>query len=143
MWIWPGDAALANADHIPHPAWADNPEWAFGGGMFHVRCDYRLMIDNLMDLTHETYVHATSIGQKEIDEAPSETMHEGDAGHHQPLHERHPRAALLADGAAHERPADDKPVDRWQICRFTPPSQVMIEVGVALAATAATRRPRR
>jgi phenylpropionate dioxygenase-like ring-hydroxylating dioxygenase large terminal subunit len=27
------------------------------------------MIDNLMDLTHETYVHA-SIGQKEIDEAP-------------------------------------------------------------------------
>jgi vanillate O-demethylase monooxygenase subunit len=24
-------------------------------------------------------------------------------------------------------------VDRWQICRFTPPSHVMIEVGVALA----------
>ena len=28
---------------------------------------------------------------------------------------------------------DDQPVDRWQICRFTPPSHVMIEVGVALA----------
>ena len=27
------------------------------------------MVDNLMDLTHETYVHAGSIGQKEIDEA--------------------------------------------------------------------------
>jgi vanillate O-demethylase monooxygenase subunit len=27
--------------------------------------------------------------------------------------------------------ADDVPVDRWQICRFTPPSSVMIEVGVA------------
>jgi vanillate O-demethylase monooxygenase subunit len=27
----------------------------------------------------------------------------------------------------------DAPVDRWQICRFTPPSHVMIEVGVALA----------
>jgi vanillate O-demethylase monooxygenase subunit len=27
--------------------------------------------------------------------------------------------------------ADDVPVDRWQICRFTPPSHVMIEVGVA------------
>jgi vanillate O-demethylase monooxygenase subunit len=24
-------------------------------------------------------------------------------------------------------------VDRWQICRFTPPSHIMIEVGVALA----------
>jgi len=28
---------------------------------------------------------------------------------------------------------DDQPVDRWQICRFSPPSHVMIEVGVALA----------
>lgn len=29
--------------------------------------------------------------------------------------------------------ADDVPVDRWQICRFTPPSHVIIEVGVAHA----------
>jgi vanillate O-demethylase monooxygenase subunit len=28
---------------------------------------------------------------------------------------------------------DDAKVDRWQICRFSPPSHVMIEVGVALA----------
>jgi vanillate O-demethylase monooxygenase subunit len=33
---------------------------------------------------------------------------------------------------AHGLPAD-QPVDRWQICRFSPPSHVMIEVGVALA----------
>jgi vanillate O-demethylase monooxygenase subunit len=31
------------------------------------------MVDNLMDLTHETYVHATSIGQKELDETPCTT----------------------------------------------------------------------
>jgi vanillate O-demethylase monooxygenase subunit len=29
--------------------------------------------------------------------------------------------------------ADDVPVDRWQICRFSPPSHVLIEVGVAHA----------
>jgi vanillate O-demethylase monooxygenase subunit len=28
---------------------------------------------------------------------------------------------------------DDQLVDRWQICHYTPPSHVMIEVGVALA----------
>jgi vanillate O-demethylase monooxygenase subunit len=33
---------------------------------------------------------------------------------------------------AHDLP-DDAKVDRWQICRFSPPSHVMIEVGVALA----------
>jgi hypothetical protein len=27
-------------------------------------------------------------------------------------------------------------VDRWQICRFTPPSHIMIDVGVALAGQA-------
>ena len=36
--------------------------------------------------------------------------------------------------------ADDVPVDRWQICRFTPPSHVMIEVGVAHAGKRTTRR---
>src|SRR5690606_12840084 len=38
------------------------------------------------------------------------------------------QAALRGNGLAH-----DVPCDRWQICRFTPPSHVMIEVGVAHA----------
>ena len=59
-------------------AWAEDPAWTFGGGMFHVKCDYRLMIDNLMDLTHEKYVHATSIGQQELDEVPAHTSNDGE-----------------------------------------------------------------
>jgi vanillate O-demethylase monooxygenase subunit len=101
--------------------------------MYHVQCDYRLMIDNLMDLTHETYVHATSIGQKEIDETPVTTKTEGQQVVTSRFMDRVMappfwRANLRANGLP-----DDQPVDRWQICRFTPPSQVMIEVGVALA----------
>jgi vanillate O-demethylase monooxygenase subunit len=103
---------------IHHLEWADNPEWAYGGGLYHINCDYRLMIDNLMDLTHETYVHASSIGQKEIDEAPVNTRVEGE----QVITSRFMenimpppfwRAALRGNGLA-----DDVPVDRWQICRF-------------------------
>lgn len=133
IWVWPGDPALASPDKIHDLAWARNPEWAFGGGMFHVNCDYRLMIDNLMDLTHETYVHASSIGQKEIDEALPKTHAEGD----EVVTSRHMdnimappfwRMALRGNQLA-----DDVPVDRWQICRFSPPSHVMIEVGVAHA----------
>jgi phenylpropionate dioxygenase-like ring-hydroxylating dioxygenase large terminal subunit len=33
-------------------------------------CNYQLLVDNLMDLSHETYVHPSSIGQHEIVEAP-------------------------------------------------------------------------
>lgn len=36
------------------------------------------MIDNLMDPTHETSVHAGGIGQPEIEESPVKTRIEGD-----------------------------------------------------------------
>lgn len=133
IWVWPGDQALASEDQLPVLEWADNPEWAYGGGLFHINCDYRLMIDNLMDLTHETYVHANSIGQKEIDEAAPTTRVEGD----RVITERHMenviappfwRMALRGNNLA-----DDVAVDRWQICHFFAPSNVHIEVGVAHA----------
>src|SRR5664279_1395657 len=131
VWVWPGEKSRADAALLHPLPWAESPEWAYGGGLYHVNCDYRLMIDNLMDLTHETYVHSSSIGQKEIDETPCKTTVEGDmvitsrfmSGILPPPFWK---AALRANSLA-----DDVPVDRWQICRFTPPSQVMIEVGVA------------
>ena len=49
------------------------------------------MIDNLMDLTHETYVHATSIGQPEIEEAAPADARRRRLGDHQPLHDEHRR----------------------------------------------------
>lgn len=133
VWVWPGDANAADPGKLHPLPWAEDREWAYGGGLYHVACDYRLMIDNLMDLTHETYVHAASIGQKEIDETPSQTSAEGDEivtsrfmnGIAAP-----PFWKMALRG--HHLP-DDVPVDRWQICRFSPPSHVMIEVGVALA----------
>jgi vanillate O-demethylase monooxygenase subunit len=133
IWVWPGDAALADPALIHHLEWADNPQWAYGGGLYHIACDYRLMIDNLMDLTHETYVHASSIGQKEIDEAPVTTKVEGDSVVTSRFMQNVMappfwQAALRGNGLA-----DNVPVDRWQICRFTPPSHVLIEVGVAHA----------
>jgi vanillate O-demethylase monooxygenase subunit len=76
---------------------------------------------------------ATSIGQPEIDEAPCETTVHGQEVVTQRFMHDIPappfwKAALRARGLA-----DDVPVDRWQVCRFTPPSHVMIEVGVAHA----------
>jgi len=79
VWVWPGDASKVDHNKLPVFEWFENPAWAYGGGQYHIACDYRLMIDNLMDLTHETYVHATSIGQTEIDDTPSRTVTEGNS----------------------------------------------------------------
>jgi vanillate O-demethylase monooxygenase subunit len=133
VWVWPGEPDAAHPDKLHPLPWAESADWAYGGGRYHIACDYRLMIDNLMDLTHETYVHAGSIGQKEIDETPVRTR----ADDHEVVTSRFMdgiiappfwRMALSGAGLP-----DDQPVDRWQVCRFSPPSHVMIEVGVALA----------
>jgi vanillate O-demethylase monooxygenase subunit len=132
IWVWVGEAALAAPDRLHPLPWAESAEWAYGGGLYHIDCDYRLMIDNLMDLTHETYVHASSIGQKEIDEAPVTTRIDGDEVVTSRFMEGISappfwRMALRGAGLP-----EDALVDRWQVCRFSLPSHVMIEVGVAL-----------
>ena len=73
VWVWIGEAALADESKLPHMPWCEGEDWAFDGGTYHIGCDYKLLVDNLMDLTHETYVHPSSIGQEEITEAPIET----------------------------------------------------------------------
>jgi vanillate O-demethylase monooxygenase subunit len=133
VWVWPGDQALADEAALPQLEWADHPEWAYGGGMFHIHCNYQLMIDNLMDLTHETYVHASSIGQKEIDEAPPSTHVHGD----HVITERYMEGIIAPPFWQMALRGNDLPdnelVDRWQRCHFVAPSNVHIEVGVALA----------
>ncbi|MCS6944963.1 MAG: aromatic ring-hydroxylating dioxygenase subunit alpha, partial [Sutterellaceae bacterium] len=133
VWVWPGEAARADPALLPRLSWAEDPGWAFGGGLYHVRCDYRLMIDNLMDLTHEKYVHADSIGQKELDEVvPQTTVEGGTVLTRREMHNVQAppfwQAAMRGNGLDAQAP-----VDRWQRCRFVPPSNVFIEVGVALA----------
>ncbi len=133
IWVWPGDREKADPALMPVYEFFDNPAWAYGGGMYHVKANYQLMIDNLMDLSHETYVHSTSIGQPEIDETPCKTEVKGNKVFTSRFMEniKAPpfwRMAMRANGLD-----DNALVDRWQICQFTPPSHVMIDVGVALA----------
>ena len=76
IWVWMGDPALADPDKIPDFHWNSDEPWVGEGGTFYsLKCDYRLVIDNLMDLTHETYVHAGSIGDDAITRNPFEVTH--------------------------------------------------------------------
>jgi len=132
-WIWVGDKEKADPALIPDFWPCSDPAWTFDGGYMHLACDYRLGIDNLMDLTHETHVHAGSIGQPELMESPMETSSEGNevfVKRWMPGIDAPPfwRNALKKEG----------PVDRWQICQFIPPSSVIIDVGVAPAGAGAT-----
>ncbi|MEJ2632489.1 MAG: aromatic ring-hydroxylating dioxygenase subunit alpha [Acidihalobacter sp.] len=133
VWVWPGNPALADPDLIPDFHWNDDPAWAGEGGTFYsLKCNYQLVIDNLMDLTHETYVHAGSIGHEAITRVPFEVGHTD-------------REVTITRWM---KDIDAPPfwarqlgreglVDRWHIIHFQAPSTVAGDVGVAVAGTGA------
>lgn len=132
IWVWIGEPELADETLVPDIHWCDDPQWAFDGGTYHIECDYRLLIDNLMDLSHETFVHGGSIGQHEITESPIETTWTDTTV----TVTRWMHGVTPPPFWAHNFKSS-APVDRWQICHFSLPSTVNIDVGVARTGTGA------
>jgi vanillate O-demethylase monooxygenase subunit len=132
VWVWPGDPALADPAKIPDLHWNADPAWAGDGKTIRVACDYRLVLDNLMDLTHETFVHGSSIGNRAVAEAPFDVTH----GERTATVTRWMRAIEPPPFWAGQLGKPGK-VDRWQIIRFEAPCTIAIDVGVAPAGTGA------
>lgn len=63
VWIWTGRAETADSSLIPDVESHGLCEgWAIGWNEpVTVKCRYVLLIDNLMDLTHATYIHADTL----------------------------------------------------------------------------------
>lgn len=140
VWIWPGDPALADPAKVPDMHWQDDSEWAGDGGTIPLACNYRLVLDNLMDLTHETFVHSSSIGNAALNEFPFTVTHEGDVVKlHRWMMGIDPPPFLKARMAEAGRHGD---VDRWQLIRYECPSTITIDVGCASAGTGAPQGDR-
>ena len=137
VWVWPGDAALADPSLVPDMHWNEDPEWDGDGKTMFAKCDYRLFVDNLMDLTHESFVHATSIGNKHVAETPMTTTHSGRTV-------TSTRWMLNIDAPPFWRAQLGKPgnVDRWQIIQFEAPCTIVLDVGVAPTGTGAPQGDR-
>ena len=136
VWIWPGDPAKADPALVPDMHWNDDPAWAGDGKMIRVNCDYRLVVDNLMDLTHETFVHGSSIGNRAVAEAPFVATHGDRSATVTRWMEAIDAPPFWAGQIRHARGYQGK-VDRWQIIRFEAPCTVNIDVGVAEAGSGA------
>lgn len=77
VWTWIGDESLADPDEIPDFSWNDSPDWRGDSDSMLLQCDYRLLIDNLLDLSHESYVH-WRWEYEEIAKAPIKTTQDGE-----------------------------------------------------------------
>ena len=68
IWVWMGDPALSNdQSSIPDGYWpSGSSEWYGGYGLIpSLKTDYRLLNDNVIDITHAEFVHPDTLGGEE------------------------------------------------------------------------------
>jgi vanillate O-demethylase monooxygenase subunit len=80
VWIWMGDAEAAASSAVPHEDWMSAPGWASSLDRLHLRASYVRLHENLLDLTHLSFLHANSFGTPDYASAPFETTIDVDAG---------------------------------------------------------------
>jgi phenylpropionate dioxygenase-like ring-hydroxylating dioxygenase large terminal subunit len=62
IWFWPGDPGLADEAKIPRPEALGEPGWKIRTGMLPYDAHYELVNDNLLDLSHISYLHRETFG---------------------------------------------------------------------------------
>jgi len=73
VWVWIGEKDKADPAVIPRAPWLADPAYAVVCGMEPLEARYSLLVDNLMDLSHETYLHGGYIGTPEVANTPVTT----------------------------------------------------------------------
>jgi len=138
VWIWMGQADAADDARIPDFHELDNPGWRARGSRIPMRCDYRLAVDNLLDLSHMTFVHQTTLGNAAVVDAADVKT------------ERH-SAGVRVTRWMIDVPAPpmycklmdfNTNIDRWQIIDFDPPCFVKLDLGGAPTGTGAVQGDR-
>jgi len=132
VWIWMGDPALADPATITDFHWFDDPNWGAAQRYLHVKGNWQLVVDNLLDLTHLAFVHTTTIGTRalvdakvKVDRSPDDVLVT-----RWTIDAPAPPTFIKAGGFTSN-------VDRWQIIHFTPPSFVRLDVGATPTGTGA------
>ncbi len=62
VWVWLGDPDKADATLIPDTHYLDDAGWRGTPGYMHYDANYLLITDNLLDFSHLSYVHETTLG---------------------------------------------------------------------------------
>lgn len=132
IWIWMGDPAEANPDDILDFFWHDSPEWRMKPGYIHYQAHYQLIVDNLLDFSHLSYVHPTTLG------TPANADTQANV-------ERHDHGLKITRwyinstmSPNHQRVSTYQgPVDRWQIYQWHAPAFMRMDAGSAPTGTGA------
>jgi phenylpropionate dioxygenase-like ring-hydroxylating dioxygenase large terminal subunit len=138
VWIWMGEAAKADTTKIPDMPWLSDPKWSTTPGNLHVKSNYQFIIDNLLDLTHVSYVHKKTLaGDPREATTPTKTerLNDGVRVGRWMIDFVPPPLFAKAGNFTGK-------VDRWQHATWHPPGIVYLDVGCAKTGTGAPQGDR-
>ncbi|TQM04319.1 aromatic ring-hydroxylating dioxygenase subunit alpha [Pseudonocardia kunmingensis] len=118
VWIFIGDPDRADATPVPRAPWLDSPDYTTVSGMEPLAARYELLVDNLLDLSHETYLHGGYIGTPEVASTPIRTEVDEAAG--VVSVSRHMDDAECPPFYARSTGLTGR-IARWQDIEYTPP----------------------
>lgn len=73
VWIWMGEADQADLSKLPPQDWMESSGWARSQGYLALRANYVRLHENLLDLTHLSFLHAKSFGPPDYAKAAFES----------------------------------------------------------------------
>jgi phenylpropionate dioxygenase-like ring-hydroxylating dioxygenase large terminal subunit len=65
IWIWMGEAALADPDEVPDFDWLFSPDWTGEPAYMHYEANFELVRDNILDLSHVAFVHGQTLASSD------------------------------------------------------------------------------
>jgi vanillate O-demethylase monooxygenase subunit len=131
VWIWLGEPAKADPSLLPKDLrWQEEPGWCPLADYFYVGAHNQLLIDNLLDLSHEAFLHQGTIGNQAVGETPAKTTIKGDYVEVERFMPNCTPPKLFVEAADFTTN-----IDRYQRFYFVPPCTVIIEVWAVPAGT--------
>ena len=133
IWIWMGQPHNADTGQILDFFWHDHADWRMKPGYIHYQAHYQLVVDNLLDFSHLSFVHPTTLGTTTNAQVKARVDPTEDGGLqitrwylNDEMSPNHKRVAQF-----------EGKVDRWQIYQWHPPAFLRMDAGSAPTGTGA------
>lgn len=125
LWVWAGESGANEAVPPPRYAMQDEATAFVRHGYLHGNADYRLMVDNILDLSHIEFLHPI-LGTPEVRKAAVEVTSEA-AG---VKVARAMKGEVLSEGLAYIYGAAGQQVNRTLMVEWSVPSNLVLTVEV-------------
>lgn len=125
LWVWAGEPEASKAVQPPRFAMQDNATAHVRHGYLHGNADYRLMVDNILDLSHIEFLHP-ALGTPEVRKAKVGVTSEGDTV----KVTRAMKGEVLGEGLAYVYGAGAQQVDRTMTVEWGAASNLVLTVDI-------------